>query len=196
MAGEGFVGLAVDEEADLLDLREVGVERADDGEQGEGFDLDAGGVGVDEAAVEVDDGEFAAGAGGLEGVGVGGARRGWWRARCRRWRWRWCRSAWPVMGRATRKTSSTAAPDCSGCGGAGEGVLGDEVLEEGAGAGGGFGGQRDLALGGGDGAVGVVGEVEGDGFGDGVGGVDGGLVGEGVEAVAGALVLGEEEDAP
>ena len=44
VAGEGFAGLAVDEEADLLDLREVGVEGADDGEQGEVLDLDAGGV--------------------------------------------------------------------------------------------------------------------------------------------------------
>ena len=60
-----------------------------------------------------------------------------------------------------------------GVGGAGEGVLGDEVVEEGAGAGGGLGGERDLAVVGGDGAVGVVGEVEGDGFGVGVGGVDG-----------------------
>ena len=70
MAGEGFAGLAVDEEADLLDLREVGVEGADHGEQGEGFDLDAGGVLIDEAAAEVDDGELAAGGGGLEVVGV------------------------------------------------------------------------------------------------------------------------------
>ena len=61
VAGEGFAGLAVDQETDLLDLRDVGVERADDGEKGEGFDFDAGGVGVDEAAAEVDDGELATG---------------------------------------------------------------------------------------------------------------------------------------
>src|ERR1700723_2233229 len=72
VTGEGFTGLAVDEEANLLDLREVGVERADHGEQGEGFDLDAGGVLADEGAAEVDDGELAAGGGGLGGVGVVG----------------------------------------------------------------------------------------------------------------------------
>src|SRR6201996_2509838 len=43
VAGEGFAGLAVDEEADLLDLREVGVGGADHGGGGEGFDLAAGG---------------------------------------------------------------------------------------------------------------------------------------------------------
>src|SRR6201996_5372729 len=47
VAGEGFAGLAVDEEANLLDLREVGVEGADHGEECEGFDLDAGGVLID-----------------------------------------------------------------------------------------------------------------------------------------------------
>src|ERR1700744_5351498 len=49
VAGEGFAGLAVDEEADLLDLREVGVEGADHGEQRESFDFDARGMLRDEA---------------------------------------------------------------------------------------------------------------------------------------------------
>ena len=56
MAGEGVVGLAVYEEADGGDLRKCGVEGADDGLDGEGFDLNAGGVVVDEGAAEVDDG--------------------------------------------------------------------------------------------------------------------------------------------
>ena len=56
MAGEGVVGLAVDEEADGGDLREGGVEGSDDGLHGEVFDLDAGGVVVDEGAAEIDDG--------------------------------------------------------------------------------------------------------------------------------------------
>src|ERR1700754_3084743 len=75
VAGEGFAGLAVDEEPDLLDLREVGVEGADHGEQGEGFDFDAGGMLADEAAAEIDDGELAAGGGGFGGVGVVGGDR-------------------------------------------------------------------------------------------------------------------------
>ena len=57
MAGESVVGLAVDEEADGGDLGEGGVEGADDRFDGEGFDLDAGGVIVDEAAAQVDDGQ-------------------------------------------------------------------------------------------------------------------------------------------
>ena len=73
MAGEGVVGLAVDEEADLGELREGGVEGADDGADGEVFDLDAGGMVVDEGAAEVDDGQFAGGfvarAGGLFRLG-------------------------------------------------------------------------------------------------------------------------------
>jgi hypothetical protein len=53
--------LAVDEEADLGDAGQVGVEGAADGEYGEVFSFQAGGVGGDEAAGEVDDGEFWAG---------------------------------------------------------------------------------------------------------------------------------------
>ena len=56
VAGEGVVGLAVDEEADAGDVGEGGVEGADDGLEGEGFDLDAGGVVGDEGVFEVDDG--------------------------------------------------------------------------------------------------------------------------------------------
>ena len=56
VAGEGVAGLAVDQEADLFDAREVGVEGADDGFDGEVLELDAGGVVVGEGAVEIDDG--------------------------------------------------------------------------------------------------------------------------------------------
>ena len=52
---------AVDQEADLLDTREVGVEGSDDGVEGKGLGLDARGVVVGEGAVEIDDGELAAG---------------------------------------------------------------------------------------------------------------------------------------
>ena len=72
VAGEGFAGLAVDEEANLFDLGEVGVEGSDDGLEGEGFDFDAGGMGVGEGGAEVDDGELAAGSDGLRVVGVRG----------------------------------------------------------------------------------------------------------------------------
>ena len=83
MAGEGVVGLAVDEEADLGDLGKCGVEGADDRLQGEGFDLNAGGVVVDEGAAEVDDGQlfslrrgsFGRLVEGLSGVLVGSLRR-------------------------------------------------------------------------------------------------------------------------
>jgi hypothetical protein len=55
VAGERVVGLAVYEEADGGYLGERGVEGADDGVDGEGFDLNAGGMVVDEAAAEIDD---------------------------------------------------------------------------------------------------------------------------------------------
>ena len=105
VAGEGVVGLAVDQEADGGDLREGGVEGADDGLHGEGFDLDAGGVVVDEAAAEVDDGQLA----GLFAVSL-------------------------VSGSVRRKTSSTAGPPWSGWARVGESVGGEEVFEQGAGA--------------------------------------------------------------
>jgi hypothetical protein len=56
VTGEGVVGLAVDEKSDLRNLRQSGVEGADDGLDGEGFDLDAGGVVGDEGAAKIDDG--------------------------------------------------------------------------------------------------------------------------------------------
>ena len=56
VAGEGVVRVAVDEEADLRDLGERGVEGSDDGLDGEVFGQDAGGVVGDEGAAEVDDG--------------------------------------------------------------------------------------------------------------------------------------------
>ncbi len=61
MAGERVARLAVDQEAYLLDAREVGEERADDGVDGEGLDLDAGGMVIGEGAAQVDDGEQAGG---------------------------------------------------------------------------------------------------------------------------------------
>lgn len=60
MAGEGGAGLAVDEEANLRDGGDVGVEGLDDGEQGESFGLDAGGLGLGKGSVEVDHGELPA----------------------------------------------------------------------------------------------------------------------------------------
>jgi hypothetical protein len=59
VAGQGVVGLAVNEEANGGDLRKGGVEGADDRLHGEGFYLDAGGMVVDERAAEVDDGQLA-----------------------------------------------------------------------------------------------------------------------------------------
>jgi len=58
VAGQGVAGLAIDQEADLGQLREGGVEGADDGVDRQVFDGDAGGVGGDEGSVEVDDGEL------------------------------------------------------------------------------------------------------------------------------------------
>ncbi len=81
-----------------------------------------------------------------------------------------------------------------GVGGGGEGVLGDEVVEEDAGADAGVLGEGDLGAGGGDGAVGVAGEVEGDVFGAGGGGRgDRGGVVEGGEALVGLLAAVEKE---
>ena len=81
-------------------------------------------------------------------------------------------------------------------GGAGESVLGDEVVDKGAGASGGLGGERDVAGLGGDGAVVVIGEEEGYGLFVGIGGVEGGGVGEALDACAALLKVGEELDAP
>ncbi len=55
MAGERVVGFAVNEKTDRGDLREGSVEGADDRLDGEGFDLDAGGMVVDESTAQVDD---------------------------------------------------------------------------------------------------------------------------------------------
>ena len=79
------------------------------------------------------------------------------------------------------------------CGG-GEGVLGDEVVEEDTGADAGVLWEGDLGAGGGDGAIGVAGEVEGDVFSGGRrGSGDGGGVVEGGEALVGLLATVEEE---
>ena len=61
VAGEGGALLAVDEEADLGDVGKVGVDGRADGEDGEGFGFEAGGVAGGEGAGEVDDGELIAG---------------------------------------------------------------------------------------------------------------------------------------
>lgn len=55
MAGQGVVGLAIDEETNLGELREGSVEGADDGEEGEVFCLDAGGMVFYKRSVEIDD---------------------------------------------------------------------------------------------------------------------------------------------
>jgi hypothetical protein len=113
VAGQGVVGVAVDEETDGGDLGERGVEGADDRLDGEGFYLDAGGVIVDEAAAKVDDSQVAGLCVAAAGVRLGVGQEedfvdGW--------------AALERMGRV------------------GESVGGEEVLEEGAGAeGGGLG---------------------------------------------------------
>jgi hypothetical protein len=56
VAGEGIVGLAIDQKANLCDLGKGRVERGDEREQGKGFHLDAGGMVFDEGAVKIDDG--------------------------------------------------------------------------------------------------------------------------------------------
>ena len=60
VAGESGAYLAVDQETDLGDAGEVGVEGAADGFEGEGLGFEAGGVGGDEGAGEVDDGKLGA----------------------------------------------------------------------------------------------------------------------------------------
>jgi len=60
VTGEGGAGLAVDEETDLCDAGQIGVERGADGEDGEGFDFESGWVAVCKCAGEVDDGELRA----------------------------------------------------------------------------------------------------------------------------------------
>ena len=82
-----------------------------------------------------------------------------------------------------------------GVGGVGEAVLGEEVVEEDAGAAGGFLREGDGALGGGDGGFGVVGEVEGDVLGGGGGGGgDGVRVNEGGDAFVRLLAAAQEEE--
>jgi len=61
MAGECLARLAVHKEPYLLNLRNVGMQRADDGEQRERFYLHARRMLADEAAAQVDYGKFTAG---------------------------------------------------------------------------------------------------------------------------------------
>ena len=120
--------MAVDEEADLGELGEGGVEGADDGEQGEVFGFDAGGVGVGEGAVEVDEGELTGGdaaEGGGVGVGAVGVEAG--------------------DGEGEEEDIVDGGAGGEGVEGSGQGVLGEEAGEEDAGAGGGLFGEGDVA---------------------------------------------------
>jgi hypothetical protein len=81
-----------------------------------------------------------------------------------------------------------------GVGGGWESVLGDEIVEEDAGAHAGVLRERYLRGGGGDGTVRVVGEIEGDVLGTGGGGCgDGGGVVEGGKTLVGLLASVEKE---
>lgn len=62
---EGLTRLTVYEKANLLDLRQIGVQGAEDGEDRQVFHLNAGRMRIDEAGTEVDDRKLAAGCGGL-----------------------------------------------------------------------------------------------------------------------------------
>ena len=166
--GEGVVGVAVDEEADGGDLGECGVEGSDDRCDGESFDLDAGGVIVDEIAAEVDDGELA-GLGVEAGFGFG-------------------------MRVAEQKDVIDGWTALQGMGGVGERVGGEKVFEESAGAKGGLLGESEGFGGRGDGGVSVVRKVKGDVFGaGGGGGGDGSGVVERGEALVRLLAAVEEE---
>ncbi len=115
MAGQGVVGIAVDEEADAGDVGEGSVEGADDGLEGEGFDEDAGGVIGDEGVFEIDDGELPGGFdAGPRGVGwIGGFG-------------------------VEEEDVLYGGTGPEGVGGVGLGVLGEEVIEEDACAGSGL----------------------------------------------------------
>ena len=88
MTGKGLSGVTVDEEADLLNLRERRMDSAEKGVESELLDQDAGGVMVYKGSVEVDDGYLGSGAGGKKGF-QGGSRECWRRDRslswCRGW---------------------------------------------------------------------------------------------------------------
>ena len=183
VAGEGVALATVDKEADLGNGGEVGVEGAEDGVDGEVFDLDAGGVIVGKDAVEVDDGELS---------GVTGERRegrgyaaGFFRGVGR---------GWGGEGEGEEEDVVDCLAAREGMGGAGEGVGGEELLEEDAGAGGGLGGEGDGAVFDADVVGGVGGEVEGNGLlavrG---GGGDGGLVFGSGEALLRLAAAVEEE---
>ena len=60
VTGEGGAGLAVDEETDLCDAGQIGVERGADGEDGEGLGCKSRRMAVGKCAGEVDDGELRA----------------------------------------------------------------------------------------------------------------------------------------
>ena len=86
VAGEGGARLAVDEEADLGDAGQIGVQRGADGEHGEGLGFKARGVAGGKGAGEVDDGELGSvavsfeavlGADGAESALVAGRRKTW-----------------------------------------------------------------------------------------------------------------------
>ena len=72
MSRKGFSWMAIDKEVDLGDGGDVGVKRSEDGEQGQRFRLDAGGMRGGEGCAEVDYGE-----GSWIRVGVFDAARIW-----------------------------------------------------------------------------------------------------------------------
>ena len=189
VAVEGVAGVAIDQEAHLFDAREVGVEGADDGVDGEHLGLDAGGVVVGEGAVEIDDGQLAAGDMGFVGecagsgflVGLPGRGLAGGDGR--------------LQGKVEQEDVVDGGAAFEGVGGVLVGVLGDEACEEGVGAGGRFFGQCNVAVLEGDGAVGVVGHGEVDrlaGSGDGRG--KGCFIAMAGQLFAGLLASVQEEE--
>jgi hypothetical protein len=165
VAGEGVVRLAVDEETDCRDLREGGVEGADDRLHSESFDLDAGGVVIYKATAEVDDGELA-------GLFARGQLR--------------------IGEEEDIVNGGTALERMRGVGG---GVGGQEVFDQGPSPEGWGLREGDGFGSGGDGGVSVIGDVEGDVLragGDGRG--DGGCVGGCGKASVGLFTAVEKED--
>jgi hypothetical protein len=114
--------LAIDQEADLRDARQVGVERAADGKHGQRFGFKAGGMARGEGAGEVDDGEFWAGSEALVRSCL---------VRPRRQPEFDSRGA-QASGRPGRRK---AAPPGIGMGGVGSGIEVEQLAKDGAGAG-------------------------------------------------------------
>ena len=139
MAGKGFAGLAVDEEANLLDAGKVLVERPDDREQGQRFDLDSGRMVFGEGAREVDDCGLSHGAY-LGCAGLSGRRSG---------RKEDFFDSWTRGERMLRFR---------------RGVIGEKLTQQDAGAGASLPREGKLAVDGRDGAVDVAGLEQRNGF--------------------------------